>query len=54
MNTYGYPNLCKQYRWKPGIYRATGYQHPWIVVFKNEVVGAWSRAEARRIWNEEA
>ncbi len=48
---YGYKNIT----WKPGIYnvRKYKYEHPWIVVlYDRQVVGCWSRAEARKVWRE--
>ena len=46
-----YSNLFK-YGWSLGVHRApTGYEHPWLVVFTDETLGCWTRAEARELWN---
>ena len=44
---HGYPNL-RNYGWRLGLHRApAGYQHPWLVVFADETIGYWNRADAR-------
>lgn len=32
--------------------RTSGYQHPWLVVTADEVVGCWSRQEAREVYRQ--
>ena len=51
--SYGYPNLYEASGYPLGVQRAPhGYEHPWLVVFEEGTVGAWSRREAREIWKE--
>lgn len=42
---------CVRAGWNNGIHdcRAYRYQHPWVVIYKKQAVGCWSRAEARRV-----
>ena len=48
----GYGNLHRDYGWRLGVHRGpAGYEHPWLVVCGDFVIGVWSRQEARECWN---
>jgi hypothetical protein len=49
-----YPNLQRKYGWKLGVHKApVSYEHPWLVVLADKTIGAWSRAEARKIFRQD-